>query len=101
MTKSMESSWVGQKMIEAGTHANGGMGRSRSNTATGDATGYAYTEDLAWERMAHAVMARPFLVLIPTPYVDASTAWSFPSKWKRMFVGAPKSHARSSRHSTT
>ncbi len=28
-----------------------------------------------------------FLVLIPTPYVDASTAWSFPSKWKRMFVG--------------
>jgi putative peptide zinc metalloprotease protein len=28
-----------------------------------------------------------FLVLIPTPYVDASTAWSFPSKWQRMFVG--------------
>lgn len=29
-----------------------------------------------------------FLVFIPTPYVDASTAWSFPSKWHRMFVGA-------------
>ena len=28
------------------------------------------------------------LVLIPTPYVDASTAWSFPSKWQRVFVGA-------------
>src|SRR4029079_16130876 len=28
-----------------------------------------------------------FRVLIPTPYVDASTAWSFPSKWQRMFVG--------------
>jgi putative peptide zinc metalloprotease protein len=28
-----------------------------------------------------------FLVLIPTPYVDASTAWSFPNKWHRMFVG--------------
>ncbi len=27
------------------------------------------------------------LVLVPTPYVDASTAWSFPSKWQRMFVG--------------
>jgi putative peptide zinc metalloprotease protein len=28
------------------------------------------------------------LVLVPTPYVDASTAWSFPSKWERIFVGA-------------
>jgi putative peptide zinc metalloprotease protein len=29
-----------------------------------------------------------FLVLVPTPYVDASTAWSFPNKWARMLVGA-------------
>jgi putative peptide zinc metalloprotease protein len=29
-----------------------------------------------------------FLVFVPTPYVDASSAWSFPNKWKRMFVGA-------------
>ncbi len=29
-----------------------------------------------------------FLVFVPTPYVDASTAWSFPSKWQRVFVGA-------------
>ncbi len=29
-----------------------------------------------------------FLVFIPTPYVDASSAWSFPSKWAKMFVGA-------------
>ena len=29
-----------------------------------------------------------FLVFIPTPYVDASTAWAFPSRWQRMFVGA-------------
>ena len=29
-----------------------------------------------------------FLVFIPTPYVDASTAWAFPSRWARMFVGA-------------
>ena len=28
-----------------------------------------------------------FLVFIPTPYVDASTAWGFPSRWQRMFVG--------------
>src|SRR5438477_8119532 len=28
-----------------------------------------------------------FLVFIPTPYVDASSAWSFPSRWQRMFVG--------------
>jgi putative peptide zinc metalloprotease protein len=29
-----------------------------------------------------------FLVFIPTPYVDASAAWSFPNRWHRMFVGA-------------
>ena len=28
------------------------------------------------------------LVFIPTPYVDASTAWAFPNKWQRIFVGA-------------
>ena len=29
-----------------------------------------------------------FLVFVPTPYVDASAAWAFPSRWQRMFVGA-------------
>ncbi len=29
-----------------------------------------------------------FLIFIPTPYVDASTAWAFPSKWQRVLVGA-------------
>ncbi|MDB5298318.1 MAG: Peptidase family [Phycisphaerales bacterium] len=29
-----------------------------------------------------------FLVFIPTPYVDASTAWAFNNKWHRIFVGA-------------
>ncbi len=29
-----------------------------------------------------------FLVFIPTPYVDASTAWQFSNKWQRIFVGA-------------
>jgi putative peptide zinc metalloprotease protein len=29
-----------------------------------------------------------FLVFIPTPYVDASSAWAFPNRWHRMFVGA-------------
>lgn len=28
------------------------------------------------------------LVLVPAPYVDASACWAFPSKWKRMAVGA-------------
>ena len=28
------------------------------------------------------------LVFVPTPYVDASSAWAFPNKWKRAFVGA-------------
>ena len=49
--------------------------------------------------MGHAFSCRRFggevhevgimlLVLVPTPYVDASTAWAFPNKWKRVFVGA-------------
>ncbi len=29
-----------------------------------------------------------FLVFIPTPYVDASTAWGFPSKWHKILVGS-------------
>lgn len=29
-----------------------------------------------------------FLVFVPTPYVDASSAWSFANKWHRIFVGA-------------
>src|SRR5262249_49914128 len=29
-----------------------------------------------------------FLVFVPTPYVDASTAWSFPNRYARMVVGA-------------
>jgi putative peptide zinc metalloprotease protein len=29
-----------------------------------------------------------FLVLLPSPYVDASACWAFPSKWQRMAVGA-------------
>ncbi|MBC7783422.1 MAG: HlyD family efflux transporter periplasmic adaptor subunit [Burkholderiales bacterium] len=49
--------------------------------------------------MGHAFSCRRFggevhevgimlLVLVPTPYVDASSAWAFPNKWKRVFVGA-------------
>ena len=49
--------------------------------------------------MGHAFSCRRFggevhevgimlLVFVPTPYVDASTAWAFPNKWKRVFVGA-------------
>src|SRR2546421_1913754 len=29
-----------------------------------------------------------FLVFVPAPYVDASSAWSLPNKWQRVFVGA-------------
>lgn len=28
------------------------------------------------------------LVLVPAPYVDASSCWAFPSKWRRIAVGA-------------
>ena len=53
----------------------------------------------AFHEMGHAFACRRFggevhemgimfLVFIPTPYVDASSAWAFPSRWHRMFVGA-------------
>ena len=32
VTKSIDISCVGQKMIDAGTHASGGIGRNTSNT---------------------------------------------------------------------
>ena len=29
-----------------------------------------------------------FLVFVPAPYVDASSAWALPNKWRRILVGA-------------
>ncbi|MHC4981778.1 MAG: hypothetical protein ACYTF6_01250, partial [Planctomycetota bacterium] len=34
------------------------------------------------------VMGVMFLVFMPLPYVDASSAWAFRSKWRRIVVGA-------------
>lgn len=52
-----------------------------------------------WHELGHGVLCKTFggqvpefgamlLVLIPSPYVDASAAWSFDGKWKRIAVGA-------------
>lgn len=51
-----------------------------------------------WHELGHGVICKRFggqvpelgammLVLLPSPYVDASSAWAFPSKYKRMAVG--------------
>ena len=51
-----------------------------------------------WHELGHGVICKRFggqvpelgamlLVLLPSPYVDASSAWSFSSKWQRMAVG--------------
>ncbi|MDX9910405.1 MAG: PqqD family peptide modification chaperone [Phycisphaerales bacterium] len=53
----------------------------------------------AWHELGHGVICKRFggqvpefgvmmLVMLPAPYVDASAAWGFASKWKRMAVGA-------------
>jgi putative peptide zinc metalloprotease protein len=53
----------------------------------------------AWHEIGHGVITRRFggqvpefgamlLVLLPSPYVDASACWAFPSKWQRVAVGA-------------
>lgn len=52
-----------------------------------------------WHEFGHGVLTKRFggqvpvlgammLVLIPSPYVDCSSAWSFPSKWQRIVVAA-------------
>ena len=52
-----------------------------------------------WHETGHGVICKRFggqvpvfgammLVLVPSPYVDASASWSFRSKWQRMAVGA-------------
>jgi putative peptide zinc metalloprotease protein len=53
----------------------------------------------AWHELGHGLICKRFggqvpefgvmmLVLFPAPYVDASACWAFPSKWRRMAVGA-------------
>jgi putative peptide zinc metalloprotease protein len=52
-----------------------------------------------WHETGHGVICKRFggqvpeagammLVLVPSPYVDASSAWTFADKWKRIAVGA-------------
>lgn len=52
-----------------------------------------------WHELGHGLICKRLggqvpefgammLVLVPSPYVDATAAWSFPSKWQRMAVGA-------------
>jgi putative peptide zinc metalloprotease protein len=59
----------------------------------------AYIITKAIHEFGHGVVCKRFggqvpefgfmlLVLFPSPYVDASAAWAFPSKWQRMAVGA-------------
>ncbi len=47
--------------------------------------GHGYAAKV-WGGSVHE-MGLMFLVLIPVPYVDASTAYGFPSKWRRAVVG--------------
>lgn len=59
----------------------------------------AYAVIKAIHEFGHGVICKRFggqvpefglmlLVLFPSPYVDASSTWAFPSKWRRMAVGA-------------
>lgn len=53
----------------------------------------------AWHELGHGLICRRFgglvpevgimlLVLLPAPYVDATSSWSFASKWRRVLVGS-------------
>lgn len=58
-----------------------------------------YVVAKALHELGHGVVCKRFggqvpefgamlLVLVPSPYVDASACWAFPSRWQRMAVGA-------------
>jgi putative peptide zinc metalloprotease protein len=60
---------------------------------------FAYAVIKGIHEFGHGVICKRFggqvpefgfmlLVLFPSPYVDASATWAFPSKWRRMAVGA-------------
>lgn len=60
---------------------------------------FAYAVIKAIHELGHGIICKRFggqipefgimlLVLFPSPYVDASATWAFPSRWKRMAVGA-------------
>ncbi len=59
----------------------------------------AFVVTKLWHELGHGVICKRYggqvpefgvmlLVLIPSPFVDASACWAFPSKWRRMAVGA-------------
>lgn len=58
-----------------------------------------YVVAKVFHEMGHGVICKRFggqvpefgallLVLVPSPYVDASACWGFPSRWQRVSVGA-------------
>lgn len=58
-----------------------------------------FTVIKAWHELGHGLICKRFgglvpevgimlLVLLPAPYVDATSSWNFPSKWRRVLVGA-------------
>lgn len=60
---------------------------------------FAYAVIKAIHEFGHGIICKRYggqvpefgfmlLVLFPSPYVDASATWAFPSRWKRMAVGA-------------
>jgi len=61
--------------------------------------GATYVALKLWHEFGHGVVCKRFggqvpvlgvmlLVLMPSPYVDATSAWAFPDKWRRIAVGA-------------
>lgn len=61
--------------------------------------GVAFVLTKLWHELGHGIICKRYggqvpemgvmlLVLIPSPYVDASACWAFPSKWRRIAVGA-------------
>lgn len=93
--------WVGFGLYQIVPHWDDLRGMMSSATAPANLVwlGIIYVVVKAIHETGHGVICRRFggqvpefgvmmLVLIPSPYVDASSAWSFGSKWQRMAVGA-------------
>lgn len=96
--------WIGVVLAALLTIAPNGSDLWRYGSKTLDPSNWIYLWAMFVltkfiHEMGHAFACRRFggechemgimlLVLIPTPYVDASSAWAFRNKWQRVFVGA-------------
>jgi putative peptide zinc metalloprotease protein len=93
--------WVGFVTAQFLPHASEFVGDAQSVLAPSNWLWMilVFTLIKAWHELGHGLVCKRLggavpevgvmtLVLFPVPYVDATTSWNFPDRWRRMLVGA-------------